>query len=123
MPPKSRRSLLGDDADAKAQHLHDSREREQRAEDIVERIGKEFIETSKRDRSLAWTNLRNTVMENLSVLTKSRLIEPLRNMFAMMMEVDKNILGGNSQGKNSGVALDLIANEWTVKDDGDNDTI
>lgn len=111
-----RRSLLGERSDPEQVKAREPAPN--LANQLVDRIGKQFVETAKTSRRQAWNDLNDTVMLNLALLSGSRLLEPLRNIIATMMEVDRNILSGSHGGApSSGQTLDMVAAAWTLDDE------
>lgn len=88
------------------------------APDILKKLGDDFAAKIDTDRRGAWKGLLRGIVTNLDKLVLARVTQPLRDVVSMVAEIDRHILGGETQG-NSSEPLDAIAERWTTKDDED----
>jgi hypothetical protein len=88
------------------------------AKEILDQIGSDFVAAIRKNRRDAWRKVVDTVMLNLTTLIEAHYVQPLRDIIAILMEVDQKILGGSQQGATS-EPLDVMALKWTHNDESE----
>lgn len=90
--------------------------------DILDSLGRNFLDGLNRDRKSAWDALQRGIAENFGVIVIEKAADQVRTLVACLREADSAIYGKEAAGAPSNDPeskrnpLDAIGEAWSLKD-------
>ena len=90
--------------------------------DILDSLGRNFLDGLNRDRKSAWDALQRGIAENFGVIVTEKAADQVRTLVACLREADSALYGKEAAGapsndtKDTRDPLDHIAEAWSLKD-------
>ena len=90
--------------------------------DILDQLGRNFLDGLNRDRKSAWDSLQRGIAENFGVIVLEKAADQVRTLVACLREADSALYGKEAAGapgnnpEEKKDPLAYIADAWSIKD-------
>jgi len=90
------------------------------AEELLEKIGLDFLDNYRQDSAKAWEDLMLAVMTNLGTLANSALVGPVRDLINIAKDVEDQIrksreIGPKTLDGDRRLPMDAIGAQWRIE--------
>jgi hypothetical protein len=113
-------SVPGGSRGASSGHVPLPRTRSLTAEQLLKKIGLDFLDTYRQDSAKAWENLMLEVITNLATLAKSELVAPVRDLINIAKDVEDQIrksrtIEAKTPDGERRLPMDAIGAQWRLE--------
>jgi hypothetical protein len=90
--------------------------------EILDSLGRNFLDGLNRDRKSAWDSLQRGIAENFGVIVAAKAADQVRTLVACLREADSTLYGKSAAGapnndpEDKKNPLDYISDAWSLKD-------